>query len=256
MNNVVSFESRSDRLIGWSPSRAKKRGAEKQAHVLNWLYHWGYGSASTIVAASGAEDRGYTQRLVRAGLIRPVPTTRCPTTATIFVLTRDGLEQARSQTEVHLDYPELDSRRVNQVNVRHNLIAQRELLARLPEFHSWRSDRDFGQNMPEAKRPDGGLVDTLGHVLGIEIELTGKWGRRLDQLAIRMVVSIAQEKFAGFLVLCASNNMIERYRAVLAPGHQIRKWEQIGSKWVQRGCYYPIPKQIADKISVQVLRKI
>jgi hypothetical protein len=245
------------RLAGWDIDRAKRRGAEKLGAVLDWVYRWGYASSATLVGASGAADRSYPQRLVRRGLIRPVPTTRCPTVRTIFVLTAEGLDAARAGSSLYLDYPELDSRRISQATVRHNLIAQREVLRRLPEYSGWRSDREFGQNLAEAKRPDGALVDQCGDLWGLEIELSGKWARRLDQMAIRIVAGIAQRTFAGFHVLCASAAMAERYRAVLAPGHQIQRWEPGpagSSKFFPQGCWEPTPRWVSDSIHIEILK--
>ncbi|MVW72881.1 hypothetical protein [Bordetella sp. 15P40C-2] len=255
MENVNAVNAAATaRLVGWQADRAKERGAEKLSCVLEWVYRWGYASASTLVLASGAQDRSYTQRLVRKGLIRPVPTTRCPTTREIYVLSRAGLDQARAAYSEYIDYPELDTRRINQANVRHNLLAQREVLARLPAYQGWMSDRDFGQNLADSKRPDGGLVDDQGRITGLEIELSGKWARRLDQLSIRIVASLAQEKLSKFIVLCATEAMAARYRGALRDGHEIQKWEQVGeSKFVKRGKWPPIPPEIAGKINIEVL---
>src|SRR5690606_22833070 len=121
-------DDRSRLLQGWEIHRAKERGNEKRQKILDWIYRWGYTSASIIVTASGASDRSYPQRLVRQGLLRAIPTTRCPTVKKIFVLTTDGLDAARGVSSLFLEYPELDSRRINQANVTHNLTAQEQVL--------------------------------------------------------------------------------------------------------------------------------
>jgi len=255
-NPATSTDDRSSTLRGWTTDRAKERGSEKRRTVLDWVYRWGYASASTIVEASGAADRGYPQRLVKQGLIRPVPTTRCPTTKKIFVLTVDGLDIARSSSILWLEYPELDSRRINQANVTHNLTTQEQILRQLPNFSGWKSDREFGQNIEDNKRPDGALIDGTGRAYGLEIELSGKWSRRLDQMSIRIIAGIAKQRFAGFQVLCATEAMAQRYKVVFAPGFQIPRWEPGASgsgKFFTRGHWEPIPKAISEAIWVEAL---
>lgn len=245
-------------LAGWGGRRSIQAGSEKQRRVLDWIYRWGYSSGALITSVSGASRRDYAKRLHEKGLLRKTPASRCSITKTLYTLTEEGLAHARRATTYDLDYPELDSRKIAQAVVYHNLICQREILHALnhqtQHFIDWESDRQFGPNLHETKRPDGVLLAIDGKRTGVEIELSGKWARRLDQFVQRIVGSIHHARFEGYLVFVATEQMKARYQEAFKAGRRIHKWSQgQDNKFFRSGETPPIPETISERVKFHIL---
>lgn len=255
-NNVDQITA--GQLTGWGGQRSILAGLEKQRRVLDWIYRWGYSSGTIVTTLSNATRRDYPKRLCERGLLRQVPATRCSLTNRLYCLTDAGLTEARRHTPFDLDYPERDPRKISQAIVYHNLICQREILRILHQqdqrFVGWESDRQFGPNLHETKRPDGVLLDAAHRRTGIEIELSGKWARRLDQFVQRIVGSIHREHFSSYIILVGTEQMRQRYESAFETGTKVKKWAQgPDGKFFCSGETPPIPSSISERVQFSVL---
>src|SRR5690606_28554737 len=69
---------------------------------------------------------------------------------------------------------------------------------------------------------------------GVEVELTPKWDRDLDQFVTNIVDDILGRRLDKFIIITDSNAIQERYGNAFKPGNQIKRWSKTsGSKFVE-----------------------
>ena len=192
-NNDQSAEAKRERIrqaqaalraTGKSP---RALGAENELKVVDWIYRWGWSGAGPINALLGRTSGGYAQRLVKKGLLRATRTAS-GTPREFYTLTESGLELATRHTSRLHEYRELDPARVNQQQIRHYLLAQNYVASMLnrgsaDDFRTEREQENRDQRGD--KRPDAILLRENTRI-GVEIELSAKFGRQLDEFVLRL----------------------------------------------------------------------
>ncbi|MBU0592231.1 MAG: hypothetical protein KKH74_00690, partial [Gammaproteobacteria bacterium] len=73
------------------------------------------------------------------------------------------------------------------------------------------------------KRPDVVWHCRDGQVIAVEVELTSKWGRQLDEFVLRMHQSIHKYS-AGYVVFTDSPAIHKRYASAMAEGAPVSSW--------------------------------
>jgi hypothetical protein len=69
----------------------------------------------------------------------------------------------------------------------------------------------------------------------LEVELTGKWGRELDQFVWQYFKIKHHRKKDFELVICSDQmSILERYKKAFE-AHEITLWEIIGGRWKPKG---------------------
>lgn len=250
-------------LNGKSP---RERAIEKQQKVLRWIHAWGFSAAEEIRRISGQEARGYATRLAKAGLLASTRTEAGGVVSGVpreyYTLSSLGLAEAERQTAYQFRYPELDPYRVNQRTLRHNLLAQRLTLNAMHEgrIAGCLTERQWATlpSRPRYKRPDVLWKDPAGDVIGVEVELTGKWDRDLDEFVDGVVTELTMSGIHArtlqkFLIATDAKALAARYRKALSPGAGYRTWIKD-----QRGHWRPekeltVPDWIDDLVEVRLL---
>lgn len=212
----------------------RQLGDESRRKVIKWLYHWGYTSSTLVQLLLDRTAGGYAQKLAKQGWLTATKTVSGNPTA-YFTLTEQGLQEAERISCALYRYPEIDNYKVNQQQIRHYLIAQ---AATLNGLHAgiiarYETERMFAQSGDESgvKRPDVVWHTQAGLKIAVEIELTAKWGRDLDEfvLAIGRALQSTENRCASynrFAIISDSPAIIERYRAAMQPGVNLSIWKK------------------------------
>lgn len=221
-----------DYLKGESPIA---RGEAKKRKVLVWILRWGYSSADIIRQVSGRERNGYAVKLVREGLLKEVKTSNKP--GRYFVLTRDGLANAVQASEDDLYYPEIDPAKVHIGQMEHYLLAQKVTVNALRKgsIADYKTERMFSQGVKGEKRSDVIWVTKDGRDVGLEIELSGKWDRALDQFVYRLITSMSEQPgkpshLSHTAIVTKTETIQTRYRKAMQPGAVLKLWEKNASR--------------------------
>lgn len=228
------------KLNGKSPTA---RGKEKMNAALNWVYRWGSTSSTLIDLVGGAQGRGLAARLVRQGLLARTRTESGGGLANIpiaiLTLTELGLQEAERRSDELLQY-DLDPYKVRQVQLRHDYLAQwyTVLALQAGKITDFLTERQLVQrSAANLKQPDVVWLNEERRT-AVEIELSAKWGRNLDQFVYASILSLLNKQdkprlFDSLGIFSDSPAILRRYQAAFAPGAKLRTWEKDGQRrWV------------------------
>ena len=209
-------------------------GEEARLAVIRWIYRWGYSSATSIQQLLGRTAAGYTQKLARQGWLQVV-NTESGTPKCYFTLSELGLQEAERHAEVLLRYPEIDPYRINQKLIRHNLIAQHVTIDSMRAGFTidYRTERMINQagNKSGEKIPDVVWITTSGLPTGVEVELSAKWERDLDQFVLGVIQALISEndkpaRYDRFAIITDSPAIKKRYSNAFQPGAVLPIWQK------------------------------
>ena len=250
MNHETLNRRKIELLQGCSP---RARGKYKEQLALNWIYQWGWSAPSIVDTLGDNEGRGLSARLVKNQLLCATVTANGGVTQgvprKILTLTRTGL----SEVERHLDEAdllpyELNPHKINQDLLRHGYYTQciTDRVLRSGQIQAYYPEKTF-QSQTVAKLHDVVWLFN-GQRVGIEMELTAKWGRAFDQFVWGCVASIQSQAVQQVYLFSDSAAIVRRYQEGLRVGKRIGIWSK-NSKgfWVQQGDK-PIPDDIAGRI--------
>ena len=215
----------------------RQMGKERIYFALDWIYRWGWSSPSMIDMTTGATRRGLSAKLVKAGLLIETKTAAGrileDVPSKIVTLSDDGLAHIEKQKEEQelMDYP-LNPYKVNQSLLRHDLLAQRATIKNLQagKIQSFRTPRELAaKSQAGVKQPDVLWFTEEGRRIAVEVELSAKFGRKLDDFVWSIVLGLSQvgdraPLFEKCIVVSDSDAIIKRYRAAFRPGATVQRW--------------------------------
>ena len=222
-----------DYLGGQSPNA---RAAEKRRKCVSWLYRWGYSTSSILARVVGTQG-SVTKQLLKAGLVVATRTEAGGiikgTPVFYYTLSDLGVQEAEYLAERLLRYPELERYRVNQRQMRHDLIAQTATIDALSlgTICDYRTDRQLDDNGGRAgfKRPDVVWFLPSGAQIAIEVELSAKWDRQLDEFLGRTISSMTPAgdqpaRFERVAIVTDSPAIGRRYQLAMKPSAPYGVW--------------------------------
>lgn len=220
--------ARAEKMRGMSP---RERGDYKVQRVIEWTYKWGYVSAKTAELVCNTSRTSIAKRLEKAGLListktkaggalRDVP-------SYIFTLSRLGLELAEKNVEELIDY-ELDPFRIRQDQLRHSEIAQIITATQINQnfLQDFFTEKEAAQKSEKSKKQPDIIWHSSDQTYFVEIELSAKWGRKLDQFVEYNVLAIAESRCDKVLIYSDSDAIIKRYSDAFTPGRELNLWEK------------------------------
>jgi hypothetical protein len=231
-------------LVSYGKS-PRQIGNESRQSVIDWIYKWGYSSSANIQNLLGRTAGGYAQKLTRQGWLVATKT-ESGSPVHFFTLSQSGLQEAEHQATHLYHYPEIDPFKVNQQLLRHNLLAQKITANALLSgaIKKYETDRMFGEggDKSRVKKPD--VVWTTNNCLriGVEIELSAKWARFLDDFVVNISSGLKMGKgqhaqYDRFLIVSDSPAIIERYQQAMQPETQVNIWtKNQRHHWVVEKC--------------------
>ena len=225
--------ARQEILNGQSP---RERGDEKMRLALDWIYRWGYSSPKVIELIGGAARSGLSARLVKRGLLRSTRTESGGglkgVPDVILTLTELGQQEIERVSNKLLQYDQ-DPYRVNQLKLRHDTLAQTATAKALTNgsIQDFRTERELAQRSQQGvKQPDVlWAMDNLR--VAVEIELTAKWDRLLDQFVDSCINALSssnekEPRFHQILLATDSPAISKRYKAAFDPGQTYGIWKK------------------------------
>jgi len=215
----------------------RQLGRDRIYFALDWVYRWGWSSPSVIDMTTGASRRGLCAKLVRAGLMIETKTAAGKILedlpSKIVTLSDDGLAYVEKQKDdKELLYYPLNPYRVNQSLLRHDLLSQKATLKNLREgkIQAFRTPRELAsKSQANAKQTDVLWLTKEGRRIAVEVELSAKFGRKLDDFVWSIVLGLSQvgdraPLFETCILVSDSDAIIKRYRAAFRPGATVQRW--------------------------------
>lgn len=223
-------------LMGISPN---EQGRIKREKVLKWLYVWHKTSSMIIKMILGTKQGDFLSRMEVHGLVHKVLAPGLPI-GHVWMLTKDGLAMAIQVSGELYDY-DWRPNSIDFADLRHDLAVQLAAL-KFKTFLDVKPERLLGGDAAGQKRPDA-VVNYESTARGeegeykcaIEVELTHKKGRELDQALLAAAKLIEQFEVGDVRYVSPSLPLLNNYRGVLA--QPINCWEKndVAKKWVVVG---------------------
>lgn len=251
----------------------QQRAREKIALSTSWIYRNGYTSADVLARLVGAKTRpGIAAKLVKWGLakstyiegggvIRGVP-------AYLYTLTLSGIEEALNHVDIPLRYDTEPYRAINRATVLHNMVAQNLTVSALStgKIDNYFSERELlklnadevkeEESTYSAKIPDA-LWITGQNRTAIEVELSPKWGRELDQFIEGLLVGMDQGRWDDAIVYMKTKQTASRYAEVCSEGASVPHWVLSPSKrYITQGNQRILTRKESGKITFRTLPAI
>ena len=243
---------------GKSPRRIAD---ESRLAVLDWIYRWGYTSSPLIQVLLAKTSGGYALKLSKQGWLSATRTESGMPPA-FFTLTVQGLEEACHHTSGLYRYPETDPYRVDQRLIRHNLLAQKITINALETgaITRFETERMFlvEGDKSGVKHPDIVWITDSGLRIGIEVELSAKWDRDLDEFILGILRALRPDnnipaQYSRFLIVSDSQAIIDRYKKAMSPGSKLNAWKKNQRKHWLVDHSIAIPDWLIEKIDFQLI---
>jgi hypothetical protein len=237
-NNGLKISAEKVKSSGKS---TREIGRERILFALNWVYRWGWSSPSVIDQLGGSTRRGLSAKLVKAELLTETKTAAGKIAEDIpskFVtLTEIGvsLVEKHKKEDDLLDYPFLrNPYKVNQALLRHDLIAQKATSKNLAtqKISNYKTPLEIQtKSSLSNKQPDCVWVSTDNRQIAVEIELTAKFARKLDEFVWSIVLALAQvgeraPLYDNFIIVSDSSTLITRYKNAFKPNATVNIWKK------------------------------
>ncbi|TXH61188.1 MAG: hypothetical protein E6Q84_03320 [Thiothrix sp.] len=191
---------------------------------MDWLYKWGYSSSAILQQLLKKQATGYAAAATKAGyLIQTKSESGSP--KYIYTLSEAGLQLATKHSPQLFRYPEIEPYKINQHLIRHQLLAQKATLnalqaGKISDYKTERMIDSEGDKLGE-KKPDVVFIkDQLK--IGVEIELSAKWDRKLDQFTMGIGTALANKAYQMFMIYSDSPAILDRYQKAL--NQPIKHW--------------------------------
>lgn len=232
MSHDDLMAARAEKLAGLSP---RKRGELKAREAMDWIYRWGWASPKTIDFLSGAERRGLASRLVKRGLIQATRTVAGGAVAGVPVfyltLTATGQAEVERWRSDLLPY-QRDPYRVRQDQLRHYQLAQwaTARAVRDGSITSFETESELAQKSDAHIKQADIVWYSEGLRIGVEVELTAKWKRDLDEFVLACLLAVNdheyEPQFDHIAIVSDSPAILRRYKEALTPGAIYWRWEK------------------------------
>jgi hypothetical protein len=243
-------------LNGKSP---RTRGAEKQQIALDWIYRWGWSSPKILDLATGGGRTGLAARLVKNKLLRATKTESGGSVKGIpihlLTLTATGLDEAERHREDLIQY-ELDPYRIDQSKLRHDGLAQMATANRMlkESIIEFKTPKELAaKSSKDIKQPDVWWLDKNGQRIGVEIELSAKWDRKLDQFVSSCITSMSTmantiNKVDTIILVSDSKAIVKRYTEAFAPGGDYWIWDRNDRGFWSQTKKMSVPEWVKNRI--------
>ena len=238
-------------------------GLQSRLKTLEWIYRWGYTSSFVGQLLLDRTSGGYLQKLVNRNWLVATKT-KSGLPASYFTLSEIGLQEVERHSLVLYKYAEIDQFKVDQTQIKHYLIAQESTIRALHSgvIISYQTERMFlnqGDKLG-SKRPDVLWVTKSDSHIGVEVELSARWGRLLDDFILKMIRSLktnseTRPDLDRFVIISDSKAIIERYKKSIQPGTNVSNWAKNSrGHWIVDKTY-KTPEWLITKVDFQLIER-
>ena len=248
-------------VIAATGKSPRELGKESRQKILEWLYRWGYTSSSVGQILLNRTAGGYLQKLAKQNWLVSTKT-KSGVPSTYFTLSLLGLQEAERDSITLIKYVEADPYKVDQLKIRHYLIAQTSTINALKSgfIIDYETERMFGKDGDKlgVKRPDVLWITRGGLRYGIEVELSAKWAMDLDDFILGITRALQSsgaevQTYSRFVIISDSPAIIRRYSAAMQPGQPLSVWEKNGrGHWVIEKTL-KVPDWLINKVDFRLI---
>lgn len=254
---------RDEKLAGRSPRQA---GADKANLALLWVYKWGWSSPSILDIISNSARRGLAARLVKNGLLMSTRTASGGAVkgvpAFILTLTDTGLaEVERNLEDGFMQYEQNPWKAVPQDILRHDHLTQMATAASFidKKIKDFQTPKQMAEKSADGiKQPDSVWILPNGEKMGIEVELTQKHDRQLDQFIRGCVIALSTKdgqapRFDLISIISDSKGVMKNYKGYFSAGAKYSIWgKDSRGYWVKKSTA-EVPEAVSEKIVWQFM---
>lgn len=240
---------------------AHAMGEAHRKRVTTWTYLWGFTTAGLIRLLLQKEAYGWTTSAIKRGLLRAT-NTASGSPRQIITLTEKGQALAEQHLPEHFDYVEREPHKINQSTIWHQLLTQRVSIEALNagDITGVLTERqDAVRSRRGEKRPDVVWRLPDNQRAGVEMELTGKWDRRLDDFVTSIGVALSptadgrRPRFDRFIVITDSDAIVKRYSAAFKQGAHVRLWGKNRRGQWEVDHVEEVPQWLHEKVEFRVI---
>ncbi|MBU3588176.1 hypothetical protein ICN30_10040 [Polynucleobacter sp. 31A-FELB] len=253
----------SDRQLALLASRAKALNglttleySRKRAFtVCYWVLRWGVSTPALIDKVSGATRLGVCQKLVDKGLLKKTKTASGGyvhgTARYIISLTKQGLDFLRQYgLDETVNYRLVDPNKIRQDKLRHDFISQSITYDNLTDGNILDFVPEYLNTEPH--KANEKIVDCLwlhhdNSKTGLEIELSPRFSRMLNQFIYNVSVALIDKKVDRFLLLTDRQSICDRYTVAMNSGSVPLWFKNNQGRWTLKTESFPIPKHLQEK---------
>ena len=213
-----------DFLDGQSP---QQRAKEKLKKTLDWIYRWGFTTEKVIHLLSGQQAHTYAKSLVKRGyLVETKTLTGSP--KFFYTLSEIGLQAAEREALQVYEYKESNAYKVNQALIRHHVLAQISTFKSLDsgKIVDFLTERQVSTSVyNKFKIPDVIWQLKDKRTIGVEVELSAKWSRKLDDFVLRIHQALDSKLYHFFVIATDSPAIQSRYEAAFKQP-VVNRWQE------------------------------
>lgn len=246
------------RESGLSP---RERGHQRTLQALDWIYKWGWTSSTILEILTGQSVSTLTARLVKSGLLRATVTESAGGVPDIprrfFTLTQLGLDTIMKQQTVLIDY-DIRPERVNQEMLKHDSLAQ---ISTANLFRTRKITNYFTESMlseksaKNKKQHDAVWIWQDGKKTGLEVELTKKWDRKLDQFVYSNLLSIQEKKVDNVQIYTDSQAIVDSYKEAFTPKQKYTIWKKNDKNFYDAVETREVPEWAREKVKCFLIER-
>lgn len=256
---ISNIENISDRLKEQG-TNSRKRGAEKTARALEWVYRWGFSSPTIVDLVASPTRGGLTKKLIEQKFLEAWPSPGAGgqkgVPHMVVTLTKAGESIVVARLKKIEDL--LDQKYKHEVKwtqLRHDILVQRAT-AKTEDLIGYLTPKEIQKKSKRGvKQPDAIWIMEDGRRVGIELELTPKKpGQEISQTIISLLHSVKPGNVYGLssvLILSASQAILEDYKNHLQGGRKIKIWDKDSSRrWVETSTVETVPDWAMERIKL------
>ena len=220
-----------------------------------WILRWGVTSPTLLDKVARSKRRGIGKKLVGKNLLKQSKTSgggfSKGTPRHILTLTKIGLAfLLESGLDGDTDYKLIDPTKVREDKLRHDFIAQLftfenledgNIVDFIPEFLNKESHK------ANTKIADVIWIQVDGTRIGLEVELTPKFSRSLDQFIYGVIMALLDKKVDRFLLLTDKQSIIDRYTEAMNSKSVPIWFKNKQGRWTKKDEPFVIPSFIKNE---------
>jgi DNA-binding PadR family transcriptional regulator len=253
-------------LAGKSPRQV---GQERAKLALRWIYDWGWSTPTAVELLAGGNRSGLATRLVQRGLVNRTRTEsgggHRDVPAYLLTLTEGGVQEVERwlESESSLLPYDIDPYKINQAVLRHDTIAQMATIRALKNdtIQGYMTERQLAQRSESRiKQPDVVWIQKIEDTrlkLAIEVELSAKWARDLDQFVHSCVLALSGDspRFDQIILITDSPAILTRYKSAFQSGNEYNLWERDQRRhWIATDSAH-VPENAANRFLCKLVNR-
>lgn len=254
----ATIVARAEKLKDGSPIA---RNIAKNEIGVCWSYRCGFITPTTLDGILGIKRRGHASLMVKQGLFEETktgfPGNRFCMPSSIFTLTEAGVAEAERYVMEYLPYDFNASKIASSPKLYHDCltheITKNALIS--GSIQGYLSGRELATKFEPGIKQFDFAWDINGEINGIEVEITGKWGRKLDQFATEILEAIHTGKVGHVIVISTSRALLKRYQDHFKVGNSIPVWVKNNQGyWRQSNQTITVPEGTLNNVSWQLIK--